>query len=98
MHTHERRMQMSVKRSMTVKVTFKEGYADAITLTGMDAYAFNIAWQTHLKDQDGAIGFEYKSVSETTTTWISFLFDKIAKVERSEPTETEYHDDECQDN
>ena len=94
---------MSVKRSITVKVTFKEGYADAITLTGADAYAFNIAWHTHLKDQDGDIGFEYKNVvtdeknSTTTTTYVSFLFDKIAKVERSEATETEYHDDECQD-
>ncbi len=93
---------MSVKRSMTVKVTFKEGYADAITLTGSDAYNFYVLWSNKLKDQDGAIGFEYKSVTTkeevTTTTWISFLFDKIAKVERSEPTETEYHDDECQDN
>ena len=27
---------MSIKRSFTVKITFKEGYGDPITLTGKD--------------------------------------------------------------
>ena len=48
---------MSIKRSFTVKITFKEGYGDPITLTGKDATAFNTAWHNKLNDQDGAIGF-----------------------------------------
>ena len=50
---------MSIKRSFTVKITFKEGYGDPITLEGKDATAFNTAWHNKLNDQDGAIGFEW---------------------------------------
>lgn len=85
---------MSVKRTYTVTITFKTGYADAITLEGSDAYNFYTQWSLFLKDQDGARGFEYTGTDKTVT---SFLFDKIAKVVRSAITETEYHDDECQD-
>ena len=42
---------MSIKRSFTVKITFKEGYGGPITLTGKDATAFNTAWHNKLNDQ-----------------------------------------------
>ena len=78
---------MSIKRSFTVKITFKEGYGDPITLTGKDATAFNTAWHNKLNDQDGAIGFEWPVITEeTVTTYTSFLFCNVAKVERSEQT------------
>lgn len=91
---------MSIKRSFTVKITFKEGYGDPITLTGKDATAFNTAWHNKLNDQDGAIGFEWPVITttgdqKTVTTYTSFLFCNVAKVERSEQTETEYTDDQC---
>lgn len=88
---------MSIKRSFTVKVTFKEGYGDPITLTGADAEAFYKAWTLKLKGQDGAIGFEWPVVSGAETTWTSFLFCNVAKVERSKQTETQYTDDQCKD-
>lgn len=95
---------MSIKRSFTVKITFKEGYGDPITLTGEDATAFNTAWHNKLNDQDGAIGFEWPVITKTTaeppktvTTYTSFLFCNVAKVERSEQTETKYKDDQCHD-
>lgn len=92
---------MSIKRSFTVKVTFKEGYGDPITLTGANAEAFYKGWMNKLKDQDGAIGFEWPVVisggSGNVTTWTSFLFCNVAKVERSEQTETKYTDDQCHD-
>lgn len=89
---------MSIKRSFTVKITFKEGYGDPITLTGKDATAFNTAWHNKLNDQDGAIGFEWPVITTTGTThYISFLFCNVAKVERSEQTETKYTDDQCHD-
>ena len=56
---------MSIKRSFTVKITFKEGYGDPITLTGKDATAFNTAWHNKLNDQDGAIGFEWPVITTT---------------------------------
>lgn len=103
---------MSIKRSFTVKITFKEGYGNPITLTGKDATAFNTAWHNKLNDQDGAIGFEWPVITtrfewpvipttgespnqKTVTTWTSFLFCNVAKVERSEQTETKYTDDQC---
>lgn len=93
---------MSIKRSFTVKITFKEGYGDPITLTGKDATAFNTAWHNKLNDQDGAIGFEWPVITttanqKTVTTYTSFLFCNVAKVERSEQTETKYTDDQCHD-
>lgn len=95
---------MSIKRSFTVKITFKEGYGGPITLTGKDATAFNTAWHNKLNDQDGAIGFEWPVITtiseeppKTVTTYISFLFCNVAKVERSEQTETKYTDDQCHD-
>lgn len=95
---------MSIKRSFTVKITFKEGYGNPITLTGKDATAFNTAWHNKLNDQDGAIGFEYPVITKTeeelpktVTTYTSFLFCNVAKVERSEQTETKYTDDQCHD-
>lgn len=94
---------MSIKRSFTVKITFKEGYGNPITLTGKDATAFNTAWHNKLNDQDGAIGFEWPVITttgespsqKTVTTWTSFLFCNVAKVERSEQAETKYTDDQC---
>lgn len=95
---------MSIKRSFTVKITFKEGYGGPITLTGKDATAFNTAWNNKLNDQDGAIGFEWPVITKTAkehpktvTTYTSFLFCNVAKVERSEQTETKYTDDQCHD-
>lgn len=94
---------MSIKRSFTVKITFKEGYGTPITLTGEDATAFNTAWHNKLNGQDGAIGFEWpvittkSEVHGTVTTYTSFLFCNVAKVERSEQTETKYTDDQCHD-
>lgn len=94
---------MSIKRSFTVKITFKKGYGDPITLTGKDATAFNTAWHNKLNDQDGAIGFEWPVITTTAlchkkvTTYTSFLFCNVAKVERSEQTETKYTDDQCHD-
>lgn len=96
---------MSIKRTFTVKITFKDGYGDPITLSGADAKAFYSAWMLKLRDQDGAIGFEWPVVTtsgdkpneKTVTTWTSFLFGNVAKVERSEQTETEYTDDQCHD-
>lgn len=95
---------MSIKRSFTVKIAFKEGYGDPITLTGKDATDFNTAWHNKLNDQDGAIGFEWPVITKTTeehpktvTTYTSFLFCNVAKVERSEQTETKYTDDQCHD-
>lgn len=96
---------MSIKRSFTVKITFKEGYGDQITLEGKDATAFNTAWHNKLNDQDGAIGFEWPVIKtigvvpsqKTETTWTSFLFCNVAKVERLEQTETKYTDDQCHD-
>lgn len=88
---------MSIKRSFTVKITFKEGYGNPITLTGKDATAFNTAWHNKLNDQDGAIGFEWPVITTTETTYTSFLFCNVAKVERSEQTETKYTDDQCHD-
>ena len=96
---------MSIKRSFTVKITFKEGYGDPITLTGKDATAFNTAWHNKLNDQDGAIGFEWpvititkvKNLIKKVTIYTSFLFCNVAKVERSEQTETKYTDDQCHD-
>ena len=89
---------MSIKRSFTVKITFKEGYGDPITLTGKDATAFNTAWHNKLNDQDGAIGFEWPVITTTgVTTYTSFLFCNVAKVERSEQTKTKYTDDQCHD-
>ena len=86
---------MSIKRSFTVKITFKEGYGDPITLTGKDATAFNTAWHNKLNDQDGAIGFEWPVIKKAVTTYTSFLFCNVAKVERSEQTETKYTYDQC---
>ena len=95
---------MSIKRSFTVKITFKEGYGGPITLEGKDATAFNTAWHNKLNDQDGAIGFEWPVITKTSeeppktvTTYTSFLFCNVAKVERSEQTETKYTDDQCHD-
>lgn len=95
---------MSIKRSFTVKITFKEGYGGPITLEGKDATAFNAAWNNKLNDQDGAIGFEWPVITKTeeeppktVTTYTSFLFCNVAKVERSEQTETKYTDDQCHD-
>lgn len=88
---------MSIKRSFTVKITFKVGYGSPITLTGKDATAFNTAWHNKLNDQDGAIGFEWPVITKTVTTYTSFLFCNVAKVERSEQTETKYTDDQCHD-
>lgn len=95
---------MSIKRSFTVKITFKEGYGTPITLEGKDATAFNTAWHNKLNDQDGAIGFEWPVITKTeeeppktVTTYTSFLFCNVAKVERSEQTETKYIDDQCHD-
>lgn len=95
---------MSIKRSFTVKITFKEGYGSPITLEGKDATAFNTAWNNKLNDQDGAIGFEWPVITKTeeeppktVTTYTSFLFCNVAKVERSEQTETKYTDDQCHD-
>lgn len=95
---------MSIKRSFTVKITFKEGYGTPITLEGKDATAFNTAWNNKLNDQDGAIGFEWPVITKTeeeppktVTTYTSFLFCNVAKVERSEQTETKYTDDQCHD-
>ena len=57
-----------------------------------------------MNDQDGAIGFEWPVITKTTgdtpktvTTYTSFLFCNVAKVERSEQTETKYTDDQCHD-
>ena len=58
-----------------------------------------------MNDQDGAIGFEWpvitttgeESNQTTVTTYTSFLFCNVAKVERSEQTETKYTDDQCHD-
>ena len=94
---------MLFKRSFTVKITFKEGYGDPITLTEKDATAFNTAWHNKLNDQDGAIGFEWPVITttgeersqETVTTYTSFLFCNVAKVERSEQTDDSY--DQCHD-
>lgn len=96
---------MSIKRSFTVKITFKEGYGDPITLTGKDATAFNTAWHNKMLDRDGAIGFEWLVITttgekpnvKTVKTYTSFLFCNVAKVERSEQTETTYTDDQCHD-
>lgn len=95
---------MSIKRSFTVKITFKEGYGDPIILTEKCATAFNTAWHNKLNDQDGAIGFEWPVITttgeepgQTVTTWTSFLFCNVAKVERSEQTETKYTDDQWPD-
>lgn len=95
---------MSIKRSFTVKITFKKGYGNPITLEGKDATAFNTAWHNKLNDQDGAIGFEWPVIAKTddesqkaVTTYTSFLFCNVAKVERSEQTETKYTDDQCHD-
>lgn len=95
---------MSIKRSFTVKITFKEGYGNPITLTEKDATAFNTAWHNKLNDQDGAIGFEWPVITKTeeeppktVTTYTSFLFCNVAKVERLEQTETKYTDDQCHD-
>lgn len=92
---------MSIKRSFTVKITFKEGYGHPIILEGKDATAFNTAWHNKLNDQDGAIGFEWPVITKrpikTVTTYTSFLFCNVAKVERSEQTETKYTDDQCHD-
>lgn len=95
---------MSIKRSFTVKITFKEGYGDPITLKLEAAAAFNTAWHNKLNGQDRAIGFEWPVITiqdeiprKTVTTWTSFLFCNVAKVERSEQTETEYTDDQCHD-
>lgn len=95
---------MSIKRSFTVKITFKEGYGNPITLEGKDATAFNTAWNNKLNDQDGAIGFEWPVITKTedeppktVTTYTSFLFCNVAKVERSEQKETKYTDDQCHD-
>ena len=95
---------MSIKRSFTVKITFKEGYGNPITLEGKDATAFNTAWNNKLNDQDGAIGFEWPVITKTeeeppktVTTYTSFLFCNVAKVERSEQTEAKYTDDQCHD-
>ena len=95
---------MSIKRSFTVKITFKEGYGNPITLEGKDAAAFNTAWHNKLNDQDGAIGFEWPVITKTedeppktVTTYTSFLFCNVAKVERSEQKETKYTDDQCHD-
>lgn len=96
---------MSIKRSFTVKITFKEGYGSPITLTGKDAIAFNTAWHNKLNGQDGAIGLEWPVITttgeassqKTVTTYTSFLFCNVAKVERSEQTETKYTDDQCHD-
>lgn len=95
---------MSIKRSFTVKITFKEGYGSPIALEGKDATAFNTAWHNKLNDQDGAIGFEWPVITkaseesqQTVTTYTSFLFCNVAKVERSEQTETKYTDDQCHD-
>lgn len=95
---------MSIKRSFTVKITFKEGCGNPITLEGKDATAFNTAWHNKLNDQDGAIGFEWPVITKTedeppktVTTYTSFLFCNVAKVERSEQTETKYTDDQCHD-
>lgn len=89
---------MSIKRSFTVKITFKEGYGNPITLEGKDAAAFNTAWHNKLNDQDGAIGFEWPVITTTgEAPYTSFLFCNVAKVERSEQTETKYTDDQCHD-
>lgn len=96
---------MSIKRSFTVKITFKLGCGHPITLTGKDATAFNTAWHNKLNGQDGAIGFEWPVITTTrehliekaVTTYTSFLFCNVAKVERSEQTETKYTDDQCHD-
>lgn len=95
---------MSIKRSFTVKITFKEGYGSPITLEGKDATVFNTAWHNKLNGQDGAIGFEWPVITKTedelpktVTTYTSFLFCNVAKVERSEQTETKYTDDQCHD-
>lgn len=96
---------MSIKRSFTVKITFKKGYGDPIILTGKDATAFNTAWHNKLNGQDGAIGFEWQVITticeahsqKKVTTWTSFLFCNVAKVERSEQTKTKYTVDQCHD-
>ena len=51
---------MSIKRSFTVKITFKEGYGEPITLTGKDATAFNTAWHNKLNDQEIPCKTTYK--------------------------------------
>ena len=96
---------MSIKRSFDVQITFKEGYGDPIILRGKYATAFNTAWHNKLNDQDGAIGFEWPVITTTSetprkkivTTYTSFLFCNVAKVESSEQTETKYTDDQCHD-
>ena len=96
---------MSIKCSFTVIITFKEVYWIHITLTVKDATSFTTDWHNKLNDQDGAIGFEYPVITtqgestsqKTVTTWTSFLFCNVAKVERSEQTETKYTDDQCHD-
>ena len=85
---------MSIKRSFTVTVTFKQGYGEALSLTGKEAQNFWTQYTAYLRgDVNGARGI----VITNEGTQCGYMFDSIASACRSKQTETEYADDECQD-
>ncbi len=81
------------KRSYSVTVNFTtDSKLEALTLTGSEAEGFYNAW-TAGPEYGPRKPFEYKS----GTTYVSFMFDKVASVVRSEQEETDTTDGQCKD-
>lgn len=78
------------KRSYSVTVNFTtDSKLEALTLTGKDAENFYITWM----NGPSRVPFEYKK----DATYVSFMFDKVTSVVRSEIEETETTDGQCKD-